>query len=73
MVVDRTSAESAWYRHCRQVLAWLLTAAGGPEPHYSFTDDAVGERFESWVPPSDDVIADVAERVVRALEQARIA
>lgn len=70
VVVERTAAESMWYGHCRQVLAWFLTAAGVPEPHHSLIDDAVGERFESWVPPSDDVIADVAGRLVRGLAHA---
>ncbi|QGQ18244.1 hypothetical protein GC089_01890 [Cellulomonas sp. JZ18] len=64
LVVARTEAESSWYRHCRLVLAWFLSAAGVPEDrHATLLEDAVGGRFHSWSEPEPSAVARVAERL----------
>jgi hypothetical protein len=68
VVVDRTGAVSGWYRHCRQVLGWFLSAAGiPPEQHGRLLDDAIGGRFHSWSEPERLVVAEVAERLAATM------
>ncbi|MEU8329052.1 Fic family protein [Micromonospora sp. NPDC048839] len=68
LTVGRTSSDSGWYGHCKQVLSWFLVAAGLPEDrHSTLIDDAIGGRFRSWVQPSAADVADVAERLAQQL------
>lgn len=70
VVVDRTGAESGWYRHCRQVLGWFLSAAGiPPEQHGRLLDDAIDGRFHSWSEPERLVVAEVAERLAATMKR----
>ncbi|GAB2962012.1 hypothetical protein GCM10027280_58660 [Micromonospora polyrhachis] len=68
MTVDRTRSDSGWYGHCRQVLAWFLTAAGVPESrHRTLIGDAIGGRFRSWVEPTVAEVTEVAERLAHRI------
>lgn len=63
-VVERTGAGDAWYMHCEQVLSWFLERwripAGRAE---SLVSKAIGGRFESWVAPAPELVAEVAEQL----------
>ncbi|WP_433533798.1 Fic family protein [Micromonospora sp. CA-249363] len=68
LTVGRTSSDSGWYGHCKQVLSWFLVAAGVPEDrHVPLIEHAIGGRFRSWVRPSAADVNDVAERLARRL------
>ncbi|MFI5924654.1 Fic family protein [Micromonospora sp. NPDC051543] len=68
LTVGRTSSDSGWYGHCKQVLSWFLVAAGVPEDRHSpLIEHAIGGRFRSWVQPSAADVNDVAERLARRL------
>jgi hypothetical protein len=68
VTAERTGSDSAWFHHCRQVLAWFLTAAGvPPERHADLVEHAVGGRFRSWVEPPEEVTAEVARRLAEAV------
>lgn len=58
LVVETTGAGDAWYNHMAQVLAWYLQSHGADvDAARKAADAAVEGRFESWVGPSDDVLA----------------
>jgi hypothetical protein len=55
-----------WSGWCDIVLKWFLTATGvPPEQAQTLLDDAVGRRFDHWVPLTAADIGDVAERLAR--------
>lgn len=64
LVVERTGAGDAWYRHCAQVLTWFLsrwgTAGGDAE---RLVTEAIGGRFRSWAEPGEADIDRVAARL----------
>jgi hypothetical protein len=60
-VVERTGAGDAWYVHCQQVLSWFLERWQVPaERAEALVAEAIGGRFESWVGPSPELLAEVA-------------
>jgi hypothetical protein len=68
VVVDRTHAEDAWYRHCAQVLGWFLSCAGVPDDrHRELVQEAIGGRFYSWLAPPDQTVREVADRLAGGL------
>lgn len=67
-VVDRTHAESAWYRLCDTTLTWFLSSTGlGPDEAEKAVEAAIGGRFKSWAEPAptlvDAVGVDLAVRL----------
>lgn len=61
-VVERTGSGDAWYDHCGQVLAWFLARAGVTDGA-ALVAEAIGGRFESWVPPAQELVVDVGAHV----------
>jgi hypothetical protein len=62
MAVDRTCAESGWYRLCERVLTWYLSSAGlEGEEAAAVVEGAIGGRFKSWAVPGSDVVEAVGE------------
>ncbi|MFD6357851.1 hypothetical protein [Nocardia tengchongensis] len=67
-VVTQTTAGDAWYAHAAQVLGWFLEREGVPADHAAeLIDEAIGGRFESWISPTESVVASVAERLAAGL------
>jgi hypothetical protein len=67
--------DDRWAGSCRRVLEWFLTATGlPPGPASALVDDAVDRRFDYWVPLTEVIVLDVAERLTRGvLDRAGIA
>ncbi|GAA0344714.1 hypothetical protein [Streptomyces blastmyceticus] len=64
LVLDRTSCEAGWYRHCQLVLRWYLERNGVESARAEkWVEDAIAGRFESWHEPRLPVINDVAEQI----------
>ncbi|MET9532556.1 MULTISPECIES: hypothetical protein [unclassified Streptomyces] len=63
VVADRTRAESGWYGHCMQVLAWFLTCSGvDQERAREIVESAVGGLFGSWIAPDAAVVDSASSR-----------
>ncbi|MFI8823813.1 hypothetical protein [Streptomyces sp. NPDC053431] len=68
VVAARTEAESGWYGHCMQVLAWFLTYNGVDEERArEVVESAVGGRFDSWIAPEATVVDAVSSRFARTV------
>lgn len=68
VVADRTQAESGWYEHCMQVLAWFLTYSGvDQERALEIVESAVGGRFGSWIAPDAAVVDAVSARFAESV------
>lgn len=62
LVLDRTGAESGWYRACHMTLEWFLTSTGmDPVDAERAVADAIGGRFRSWEQPRTTVIDSIGE------------
>ncbi|MEU6789093.1 hypothetical protein ABZ912_58775 [Nonomuraea angiospora] len=67
-VVDRTGAESGWYRHCHQVLEWFLASSGlEKDEAEAAVQVAIGGRFNSWFEPARTVVDAVGEDLASGL------
>lgn len=61
LVIARTRAEDAWYGTYRRVVRWHFQALGHDDERITQTLRAVTSgRFQSWVEPTDEVIAEVS-------------
>jgi hypothetical protein len=61
LIVERTSAEDAWYNTFARVLVWYLELAGHDRNTVSsVVENVVSGRFESWIAPSAAVASETA-------------
>ncbi|MEU8331295.1 hypothetical protein [Micromonospora sp. NPDC048839] len=57
-----------WLGWCENTLQWFLTAAGKPpDQAQALVNDAVGGRYDHWVPLTAAEVNDVAERISRGV------
>jgi hypothetical protein len=72
VVADRTQAESGWYTHSMQVLAWFLTYNGIDEERArKIVETSVGGQFDSWIAPDATVVDEVGSRFARTVGEKR--
>jgi Fic/DOC family len=68
LVVELTSCSDAWYQELVTVLVWYCEHAGVPHAVAEGVIEPVVEgRFESWIAPTPELVADAAAEVATAV------
>jgi uncharacterized protein (TIGR02996 family) len=65
-VIELTGCEDAWYSYLERALSWLLEYLGmNPDDASRIVESAVGGRFQSWIEPPPEELAEAAEGLAR--------
>ncbi len=67
LVVEQTEAWDCWYDDCAIVLGWFLEHQGVDCGDFAI-DELLNGRFDSWIAPAPELVADVAAEFALRLE-----